>query len=265
MLSLKTRKMQLFLIAVVWMAPLVLFASCALENQHDKRIEESKSTFSPNSHTKLGEQYCITYGNPRAKIQLVEYFSLSCPLCLKLLKQDFPKLKEKYICSGDVFWVLHPDPADILTLQMMACLVKLSDREKQVFFEGILSLLSKKSSKKIVYWMQTILAEWGRAIPELQELSFLEKTETFQDAYKYVQQTNAPKEVPTIEINGEVQEAFPSYTFIDQMLSKCLEYKNFRSKQETIQKKTLRDENSQPYFTLPAQVNSFRMIDSNNF
>lgn len=223
MLSLKARKMRLFLVAVVWMAPLVLFASSALENQHDKRIEESKSTFSPNSHTKLGEQYCITYGNPRAKIQLVEYFSLSCPLCLKLLKQDFLKLKDKYVCSGDVFWVLHPDPADILTLQMMECLGKLSDREKQVFFEGLLSRLSKNPSKKIVYWMQTILAEWGRAIPELQELSFLEKTKTFQDAYKYVQQTNAPKEVPTIEINGEIKETFPSYAFIDKTISDLLE------------------------------------------
>ena len=223
MLSLKSRKMRLFLIAVIWMAPLALFASSALENQHDKRREKSKNTFSSNSHTKLGEQYCITYGNPQAEIQLVEYFSLSCPLCLKLLKQDFPKLKEKYVCSGDVFWVLHPDPADILTLQMMECLGKLSDREKQVFFEGLLSRLSKNPSKKIVYWMQTILAEWGRAIPELQELSFLEKTKTFQDAYKYVQQTNAPKEVPTIEINGEIKETFPSYAFIDKTISDLLE------------------------------------------
>ena len=230
MLSLKARKVRFFLIAVVWMAPLVLFASIALENQHDKRIEESTSTFSPNSHTKLSGKYCITYGNPQAEIQLVEYFSLSCPLCLKLLKQDFPKLKEKYVCSGDVFWVLHPDPADILTLQMMECLGKLSDREKQVFFEGLLSRLSKNPSKKIVYWMQTILAEWGRAIPELQELSFLEKTETFQDAYKYVQQTNAPKEVPTIEVNGEVQEAFPSYAFIDKVISDLLEVKNQNQK-----------------------------------
>ena len=106
---------------------------------------------------------------------------------------------------------------------MMECLGKLSDREKQVFFEGLLSRLSKNPSKKIVYWMQTILAEWGKAIPELQELSFLEKTKTFQDAYKYVQQTNAPKEVPTIEINGEIKETFPSYAFIDKTISDLLE------------------------------------------
>lgn len=218
MLSLKFRKVKILLITTFLMMNFTISA------------KESNSSSSQNSHTKLGGQYCITYGNPRAKIQLVEYFSLSCPLCLKLLKQDFPKLKEKYVCSGDVFWVLHPDPADILTLQMMECLGKLSDREKQIFFEGLLSHLTRSPSKKIVCWMQAILEEWGRAIPQLQELSFLETTTAFQDAYKYVQQANAPKEVPTIEINGEVKETFPSYAFIDKTISNLLEVKTQNQK-----------------------------------
>jgi len=211
MLSLKFRKVKILLITTFLMVTFTISA------------KESNSATPLSSHTKLDGQYCITYGNPRAKIQLVEYFSLSCPLCLKLLKQDFPKLKEKYVCSGDVFWVLHPDPADILTLQMMECLGKLSDREKQIFFEGLLTHLTRSPSKKIVCWMQAILEEWGREIPQLQELSFLETTTAFQDAYKYVQQANAPKEVPTIEINGEVKETFPSYAFIDKTISDLLE------------------------------------------
>ena len=87
------RNMKLILIIAVWVAPIIL----------------SASEFSVGTHKKLGREYCVSYGNPQAEINIVEYFSLSCPECIRLLKQDFPPLKEKYINSGEVFWTLHPD------------------------------------------------------------------------------------------------------------------------------------------------------------
>ena len=218
--------MKPILLIAIWIAPIVLSA------------KELKAISSPTSHDlslsthkKLGREYCVSYGNPQAEIEVVEYFSLSCPECIKLLKQDFPPLKEKYVNSGKVFWILHPDPADILTLQMMECLRKLSDREKKVFFEALISRMSERPSKKNIYWMQATLAEWGRSLPELQDLNFLEKTAAFRAAFEYVKQENAPKEIPTIEVNGEIKETFPTYAFIDKTLSALLEESSARSSQ----------------------------------
>jgi len=224
----KGKHMKPILILVMWITPIVLSSK-----ELNTASSPTPHNLSLSIHQKLGREYCVSYGNPQAEIEVVEYFSLSCPECIKLLKQDFPPLKEKYVNSGKVFWTLHPDPADILTLQMMECLGKLSDREKKVFFEALISRMSERPSKKNIYWMQATLAEWGRALPELQDLNFLEKTAAFRAAFEYVKQENAPKEIPTIEVNGELKETFPSYAFIDKTLSTLLEEK---SKEKTTEK-----------------------------
>ena len=227
------KHMKPVLILAMWIAPIVLSAkelkNVSIPISHDLSL---------STHQKLGREYCVSYGNPQAEIEVVEYFSLSCPECIKLLKQDFPSLKEKYVHSGKVFWTLHPDPADILTLQMMECLGKLSEKEKKVFFEALISRMPERPSKKIIYWMQATLAEWERAIPQLQELEFLEKTAAFRAAYKYVRQENAPKEIPTVEINGELKETFPTYAYIDKTLSDLLKENSTHSSQKKIPEDT---------------------------
>ena len=170
----------------------------------------------------LSSEYCISFGSPEAPVKVIEYFSLSCPQCLNLLQKDFPSFRKKYVDTEQVFWVLHPDPADILTLQLMECLEKLSDKEKRAFFDWLLATLPKKPSKKIVLQMQQVLEKWGRPLPYLHDLSFLEKTKAFQIAFAYVKQSNAPKEIPTISVNGEIREAFPNASFVEKEIEKAL-------------------------------------------
>jgi hypothetical protein len=170
----------------------------------------------------IPSEYCISFGNPQAEIKVVEYFSLSCSKCIALLKRDFPHFREKYIDTEEVFWVLHPDPADILTLQLMECLEKLSEKEKRTFFEYLLETLPKRPSKKTVLKMQQVLEEWGRPLPYLHDLSFLEKTKSFQVAFAYVKQDDAPKEIPTISINGHLKEDFPTFSFVEEEIEKAL-------------------------------------------
>jgi len=170
----------------------------------------------------IPSEYCISFGNPQAPVKLVEYFSLSCTKCITLLKRDFPYFREKYIDTEEIFWVLHPDPADILTLQLMECLEKLSEKEKRTFFEYLLETLPKRSSKKTVLQMQKVLEEWGRPLPYLHDLNFLEKTKSFQVAFAYVKQDDAPKEIPTISINGHLKEDFPTFSFVEEEIKKAL-------------------------------------------
>jgi protein-disulfide isomerase len=48
----------------------------------------------------------MTLGNPKAKIEVVEYASLSCPHCAHFNETIFPTLKAKYIDTGKVRYTL---------------------------------------------------------------------------------------------------------------------------------------------------------------
>jgi protein-disulfide isomerase len=48
----------------------------------------------------------MTMGNPRAKIEVIEYASLSCPHCAHFNETIFPTLKSKYIDTGKVRYTL---------------------------------------------------------------------------------------------------------------------------------------------------------------
>jgi len=57
----------------------------------------------------------MSLGSPKAKVQVVEYASLSCPHCARFNNDVFPAFKAKYIDTGQVFYVareaLTSDPA----------------------------------------------------------------------------------------------------------------------------------------------------------
>jgi len=48
----------------------------------------------------------LSIGNPKAKIQVIEYASLSCPHCAHFNEAVFPALKAKYIDTGKVRYTL---------------------------------------------------------------------------------------------------------------------------------------------------------------
>jgi len=48
----------------------------------------------------------LSMGNPKAKIQVIEYASLSCPHCAHFNEAVFPSLKAKYIDTGKVRYTL---------------------------------------------------------------------------------------------------------------------------------------------------------------
>jgi len=165
---------------------------------------------------KLPPQYQVAYGNPKAPVQVVEYFSLSCLKCLESFRKDFQELREKYIETQKVYWVFHLHPADLLTLQSMVCLEKLSPTEKRIFWDVVIDSLENPSEGSTI--MQIAMETFQKPIPQLQELSYLKNTHGFQAAYKYLKQTDVISELPTLEINGKVYDEFPHRKFIEKQL-----------------------------------------------
>ncbi|MBX9744365.1 MAG: DsbA family protein [Chlamydiales bacterium] len=171
-----------------------------------------------HSFEKLPFSYQIAYGNPDAPFKVVEYFSFTCPKCLKLIKEDFEVLKESYINPGKVYWVFHPDPADKLTLQALICLRKLNDSQKKLFFETVSKNLDQKSLQVGCQVMQAVMDYFELPLPELGKASFWESTEEFQLAFTFLRQEDMITSVPTIEINGQIFDEFPSRRFLEKKL-----------------------------------------------
>ena len=48
----------------------------------------------------------MSLGNPAAKVQVVEYASLGCPICAKWNNDNFPTFKAKYLDTGKAHYVL---------------------------------------------------------------------------------------------------------------------------------------------------------------
>src|SRR6185295_6209829 len=46
-----------------------------------------------------------TFGNPQAKVTVIEYASPTCPICAAFMINYYPKLKSDYIDTGKVFYV----------------------------------------------------------------------------------------------------------------------------------------------------------------
>jgi protein-disulfide isomerase len=54
----------------------------------------------------------MSLGNPRARVKVVEYASVTCPHCGRFNNDVFPQFKAKYIDTGKVLYVFREFPTD---------------------------------------------------------------------------------------------------------------------------------------------------------
>jgi protein-disulfide isomerase len=47
----------------------------------------------------------MTMGNPNAKVTVIEYASVACPICARFDVEVFPDFKKKYIDTGKIYYV----------------------------------------------------------------------------------------------------------------------------------------------------------------
>ena len=63
-----------------------------------------------------------TFGNPKAKVTVIEYASPTCPVCAKFMMDDYPRLKRDYIDTNKIFYVFRTFPrvADDVAAEKLA-------------------------------------------------------------------------------------------------------------------------------------------------
>lgn len=172
---------------------------------------------------KLDEKYQIRFGNETAPIKVIQYFSFHCPHCLSLFRKEFSKLRDDYIDSGKVCWTFHPIPMDLITVQAMDCLQKLSEKEKRVFLKAILEVIPIDDQKIAATYMEKAMELFEKPVPSLQEKDYLAKTDAFQDAFQFLKQKEKIQAVPVVEIDGNLfLRELPDLAFIEKTLRPLL-------------------------------------------
>lgn len=167
----------------------------------------------------LPEDYTVSYGNKDSQVSIVQYFSFTCPHCIALFRKEFQKIKERFIDTGKVSWVFHPVPMDLLTVQGMECLHRLSPREKKIFLEAILEEVIIDKPKVSGLMMKKGMEVIGKPIPQLLEKDYLSETDTFLDAFNFLKQDDIIEAVPAVEVNGLfLPGEIPDIEFIEKAL-----------------------------------------------
>jgi len=175
----------------------------------------------PSLHAfeRLSEKYTISLGSSEAPHQITEYFSLSCPLCIKLLKTDFRDIYTQYIETKQVYWTFHPDPQDITTLQLMVCLEKLPQSKRWAFFWEAVQAVKVNNPGRNTFLLQELSKQFALDVPLLHNIQWLETTEAYKRAYQYIRQSEAPTEIPSIEFNGLIKEkSLPTKKSIQELI-----------------------------------------------
>jgi hypothetical protein len=175
---------------------------------------------SVNGSTRLDQKYTICYGNPKALIHIVEYFSFGCASCLRTFAEEFQGIRATYMDTGRVYWVMHPHPVDLITVQAMVCLEALSDHQKHVFLEAVLLEHDRSPEFGLLKLMTSAMDVLKVHIPDVSDATVLQSTSDFKAAFTYQQAKPAFSGTPTIFINGRLIDAFPTRSVIDALILK---------------------------------------------
>lgn len=168
--------------------------------------------------TRLDPKYTIYYGSPKAPIHIVEYFSFGCTACLRTFAEEFEGIRETYLDTGRVYWVMHPHPVDLITVQAMVCLETLTDQQKRVFLEAVLLENNRNPEFGLLKLMLAAMDVLKVHIPDVNDATVLQSTPAFKAAFSYQQAKPTFSGTPTIFIKGRLIDAFPTRDVIDDLI-----------------------------------------------
>jgi len=166
----------------------------------------------------------IILGDPDAPVTVIEYASMTCPHCARFHMNTLPKLKEKYVDTGKVKFIMRAYPLDNLAAAafMLARCV-----ETDKYYPFVDMLFEKQS-------------QWARADDPAKELQKLTKLAGFtekkfnqcisdQEALNYIQQVRDTgnqkydiRSTPTLIVNGQKLEGNQPFEEIEALIQPLL-------------------------------------------
>lgn len=167
----------------------------------------------------LPEEYLVRFGSLEAPLEVVEYFSFSCPNCVALFRKEFPELRERYLEKGLISLTFHPVPMDLVTVQAMDCLQKLSEGKKRIFLEAVLDSIDIRDPELATEMLKRAMELLESPLPELANEEYLSSTKAFRDAYEYILEEDKPNAIPSLTVGGTFYpNEIPSLHFLEKKL-----------------------------------------------
>ncbi len=194
----------------------------------------TRGTAGPTKPKLKIEKNDIVLGNPRAKAIVYEYTDFQCPFCRKFFVETWPQLKQEYIDTGKVRFVIRQYPLEFHPMAAPAAQASECAQEQGKFlefhdavFNGQVQKDSQKFSKTIMF-TQNDLTQWETTAGlDLTALNTCLVSKKFEAKVKSDQDTGAGLGVrgtPSFFI-GEtfIEGAYPFATYqdaIEKLLAK---------------------------------------------
>jgi protein-disulfide isomerase len=161
----------------------------------------------------------ISMGSETAPVTIIEYASMTCPHCAAFEAQVFPKLKEKYIDTGKVRFILREFPLDGLAAAAFM-LARCAGPDK--YYPMVETLFAQQAKWAVRNPIEPLLAIAKQA--GFTQQSF-EACINNKDQLNKVQQVRdrasqkfKVKATPTFFINGELHEGGMSIEDLDKAI-----------------------------------------------
>jgi protein-disulfide isomerase len=165
----------------------------------------------------------IAMGSETAPVTIIEYASMTCPHCAAFEVQVFPKLKEKYIDTGKVRFILREFPLDGLAAAAFM-LARCAGPDK--YYPMVETLFTQQAKWAVRSPIEPLLAIAKQA--GFTQQSF-ETCINNKDQLNKVQQVRdrasqkfKVKATPTFFINGELHEGGMSIEDLDKAIEPYL-------------------------------------------
>jgi len=148
-------------------------------------------------------------GDPKAKVTIIEYASLSCPHCAAFAKEVLPKLDEEYIKPGKVKYIYRHFPLNAPALKA-AALTECAPREQYYTYIEVLFDTQKKWAFTLDYVadLQNIAMLGGMTEADFTACMNNKKIEEKVANTRLAAEKNLKVgSTPTIFINGKLVES----------------------------------------------------------
>lgn len=167
----------------------------------------------------------VVLGNANAPVTLIEYASLSCGHCAKFSNEVFPVLKEKYIDTGKVKFILRDFPLNAAALHG-SILARCAGKDK--YYDVVHTLFAEQEKWAFNQHHKSELAAYGTQYGVTQEqfdACFANKQlqEKIMARMKESSEKFAIKSTPSFVLNGQKTESLNSIASLTKALDAALE------------------------------------------
>ena len=163
-------------------------------------------------------------GDDKAPVTIIEYASMTCPHCANFAINTFPQLKEKYIDTGKVRYILREFPFDPVAAGAFMLARCAGDKDK---YYAVVDLLFRTQRT----W--AVEKPLGPLLATVKQVGFTEDSfkqclsnQKVLDGIEWVRNRATEKfkvdSTPTFFINGQIQKGAASFEEMEKLIAPFL-------------------------------------------